>query len=195
MVAIGYAKLSGEGAAALIPDLIDLYAVVYAEPPYGEGPEQVRRFAQTLPSELGRAGFALARALHGSQLVGAAYGWTMPAGRWFASADHDPAPAIKQAPKLAVMEWIVHPAHRGTGVGRRLMTLLLDDRTEPWAVLAADPRSAARSMYRRAGWQSCGRSTLPWGAPMDLLSLPLPPARSAPPDRVPRHTPSTHDDT
>ncbi|MEV1289569.1 GNAT family N-acetyltransferase [Micromonospora sp. NPDC049679] len=174
MADVRYEKLSGPQAGDVIPDLVDLYANVYAEPPYQEGPEQVRRFADKLPAELDNPGFTLTRALEADRLVGAAYGWTMPAGRWFSRAEHDPPPEIKEAAKLAVMEWIVHPAYRGQGIGRGLIRLLLADRTEPWAVLASDPRSDARGMYERAGWQQCGRSVLPWGPAMHLLTLPLP---------------------
>lgn len=154
--------------------------MVYAEPPYREGPEQVGRFARTFPTETGRDGFGLVAAYAEDRLVGAAYGWTMPAGRWFAAADRDPPAAVHGCAKFAVLEWIVHPRHRGRGVGRRLIGLLLAGRPEPWAVLSADPRSAARGMYARAGWRPCGRSSLPWGPAMDLLALPLPPGAHQP---------------
>ena len=175
MADLRYARLSGADAAGLVEELVALYAVVYAEPPYEEGPEQVGRFARTFPGELRRDGFALTAAFDGSRLVGAAYGWTMPAGGWFSAAESLPRPEILQRPKLAVMEWLVHPGHRGRGVGRGLIGALLVGRPEPWAVLSSDPRSAARGMYERAGWQPCGRSVLPWGPPMDLLALPLEP--------------------
>jgi GNAT superfamily N-acetyltransferase len=172
-VDVQYTLLDGVSAAPITPNLVELYAVVYAEPPYTEGPEQVHEFATKLPAETHRPGFALARALINNDLVGAAYGWTMPPGRWWSNADSDPPQDILDAPKLAVMEWIVHPNQRGRGIGRRLIRMLLADRPEPWAVLASDPRSAARRMYERAGWQRVGHSTLPWGAAMDLLALPL----------------------
>jgi ribosomal protein S18 acetylase RimI-like enzyme len=174
MADVRYEKLSGQQASGMIADLVDLYTVVYADPPYEEGPEQVRRFAEALPAQLNKPGFELTRAVDGRGLIGAAYGWTMAAGRWFSRAVQDPPLEIKDAAKLAVMEWIVHPAYRRQGIGDRLIRLLLADRTEPWAVLSSDPRSDARGMYERAGWQQCGRSVLPWGPPMDLLALPLP---------------------
>lgn len=163
-----------EGAARLLPALVDLYAVVYAEPPYGEGPEQVRRFADGLPDEAARPGFRLVVAEDGSGLVGAAYGWTMPAGRWWSQADSEPSADILRADKLAVMEWMVRPSRRGEGIGAGLMRRLLADRPERWATLASDPRSAARRMYERAGWRQVARSTLPWGPAMDVLVLRLP---------------------
>jgi GNAT superfamily N-acetyltransferase len=170
---VDIAVLDGEQARPLVPQVVELYAVVYAEPPYEEGPEQVERFADTLPDEMGRRGFALATATYGEWLVGAAYGLTMDAGRWWSNTDDPPHAELQDAPKLAVMEWMVHPEHRGRGIGRTLMQRLLADRSEPWATLASDPRSAARGMYARAGWRQVGRSVLSWGPAMDLLALPL----------------------
>ena len=170
---VTYAALTGAAVLPWVDALAGLYAVVYTEPPYEEGPEQVARFRNGLAEEARRPGFTAVLATVGNELVGAAYGWTMPAGTWWSRADNPAPEDIKAVDKLAVMEWIVHPEHRGRGVGAELMQRLLADRPEPWATLASDPRSAARDMYGRAGWQQVGTSTLPWGPPMDLLVLPL----------------------
>ena len=44
---------------------------------------------------------------------------------------------------------------------------------EPVAILAADPRAAARAVYARAGWRPCGTIALRTGAVMDVLILTL----------------------
>lgn len=155
-------------------DLVRLYAVVYAEPPYEEGPEMVRLFAQKLPEEIARPGFALVHATAGGRSVGLAYGWTMPAGRWWPTAEDGPPEHIREAQKFVVTEWMVHSDVRGRGAGRRLIVDLLSGRPEPWAVLMSDPRAAARGMYARAGWLPCGRVNPSWGPSMDALALPLP---------------------
>lgn len=160
---------------ALLNDLADLYAVVYAEPPYEEGPEQVERFREHVAGDTGRDGFRLVVATDDAVVVGAAYGWTMAAGVWWSRADTDPPAELTDAPKFAVMEWIVHPNHRRRGIGADLMRALLEQRPEPVATLASDPRSTARTIYGRTGWQQVGTSTLPWGPPMDILVLPLTP--------------------
>lgn len=175
-MAVTYTTRKGSTAAPLFGALADLYAVVYAEPPYEEGPEQVARFRDGLPDETGRPGYTLIAAHDGGTLIGAAYGWTMPAGKWWTRADQEPPAAVLGVDKLAVMEWLVHPGRRGERVGAELMRRLLDARPEPVATLASDPRSAARQMYERAGWVQVGRSVLPWGPPMDLLVLELPAA-------------------
>ncbi|MEO3747731.1 GNAT family N-acetyltransferase [Plantactinospora sp. B5E13] len=171
---VNYTMLAGAAVAPFIPALVDLYAIVYAEPPYEEGPDQVARFAASLPDEAGRPGFTVVTAIQEDNLVGAAYGWTMQAGVWWSRADAEPDRELLAASKVAVMEWIVHPDHRRQGIGAELMRLLLVGRSEAWATLASDPRSVAHRLYERAGWRKVGTSHLPWGPVMDLLVLPLP---------------------
>jgi GNAT superfamily N-acetyltransferase len=156
-----------------VDELVDLYAKVYSEPPYEEGPEQVRRFRDSLPDEMTRDGFSLIAAEEDDQLVGVTYGWTMPAGVWWSRADQQPPDEVRESARLAVMEWIVEPERRGEGIGAELIQRLLATRAERYATLASDPRSAARKMYERAGWRQVARSKLTWGPAMDLLVLDL----------------------
>ena len=168
---VTYTRHDGTAVERLLTALVDLYAVVYAEPPYQEGPEQVERFRTSLPKDAARAGFSLLTADDGGQLVGAAYGWTMPAGTWWSRADQQPPANVHNADKLAVLEWIVHPDRRGEGIGAELIRSLLEGRPEHFATLASDPRSAARGVYERAGWRQVARTSLSWGPAMDLLVL------------------------
>ncbi|QKW13408.1 GNAT family N-acetyltransferase [Verrucosispora sp. NA02020] len=170
---VAYSSVARDDALRLFDALQNLYAATYAESPYREGPEQVARFRAGLPDEVTRLGFSLVTANDGALLVGAAYGWTMPTGTWWSRADQDPSPEVLDADKFAVMEWMVHPGHRGQGIGADLMSKLLAGRPEKYATLASNPASAARLMYERAGWQQAATSVLPWGPTMDLLVLPL----------------------
>jgi hypothetical protein len=104
----------------------------------------------------------LTGALIDDRLIGATYGLTMAAGKWWSSTEDEPPPDLRAVPKFAVMEWMVHPLHRRAGAGRGLIRLLLSQRPESCAVLASDPRSEARAMYAHAGWRQVGRSRLPW---------------------------------
>ncbi|MEU5782214.1 GNAT family N-acetyltransferase [Micromonospora lupini] len=173
---VTYTAHTPGSAIALFPALVGLYAVVYAEPPYNEGPEQVAGFAKGLPGETQRPGFRLVAADDAGALIGAAYGWTMPAGRWWTRADTEPPAHVRNADKFAVMEWVVRPDRRGEGIGAELMRRLLDGRPEPWATLASNPAAPARAIYQRAGWQQVAGSAMPDGTPMHLLLLPLSPA-------------------
>jgi len=166
-----YSHHEKTSTASLLLALVDLYGLVYAEPPYNEGTEQVERFRASLGEELTRPGFSLIAAANGERLVGATYGWTMPAGKWWSRSDQDPPLDVSEVDKFAVMEWIVHPNWRGKGIGAELIRRLLNDRQEPYATLASDPRSAARAMYERSGWLQVARTKLTWGPEMDLLVL------------------------
>lgn len=163
-------------AADLIGDLGRLYAVVYADPPYNEGPADATRFMDGMYDEIARLGFTLITAVDDDTLIGAAYGWTMLPGDWWARDYTEPPVEIREGTKLAVMEWVVHPDRRGEGVGAELMRRLLTGRSESYATLAANPKAPARRLYARAGWRQVGKSQMPDGTPMDLLVLALPAA-------------------
>jgi GNAT superfamily N-acetyltransferase len=157
----------------LFPALIELYAAVYAEPPYLEGPEDVVAFAARLSEEVCRPGFRLFVAFAEDRLVGVAYGWPVGPGDWFGGVVEEPAADLRALDKFAVMEWQVLSAYRNAGVGRALISALLAGRPEPVAILAADPRAAARAIYRRAGWRRCGAIAMPSGVIVDVLILTL----------------------
>jgi hypothetical protein len=158
---------------ALFPALIELYAAVYAEPPYREGPDDVAAFAARLPGEVRRPGFRLVVAFAADRLVGVAYGWPVASGDWFGGVVEEPAAGLRALVKFAVMEWQVLSAYRNGGVGRALISALLAGRPEPVAILAADPRAAARAIYHRAGWRRCGAIAMPTGVIVDVLILTL----------------------
>ncbi|MEU7618773.1 GNAT family N-acetyltransferase [Micromonospora rifamycinica] len=171
---LAYTAAVGSSAERFFTALVDLYAVVYAEPPYREGPEQVAGFRESLPGEAGRPGFGMIAAEDDGLLVGATYGWTMSAGTWWSRSDQEPPSEIREVDKFAVLEWMVHPHWRGVGIGAELLRRLLSHRPERYATLAANPASKARRIYRRTGWRQVATSTLPWGPPMDLLVTSMP---------------------
>ncbi|MDP9799327.1 GNAT superfamily N-acetyltransferase [Catenuloplanes nepalensis] len=170
---VSYDRLDGPAAAALAGQLAEVYAEVYAEPPYLEGPEHLARFREHFAEEVTRPGFALIRAVSDAHLAGVAYGWTMDAGRWWANGETAPPEDLRAAPKAALMEWFVRRPWRGRGVGAELLRRWLAERTELWAVLASNPAALARQIYAAHGWQQVGISKPDLLPPMDLLALPL----------------------
>jgi hypothetical protein len=178
-VTVTFDLLDGSRAGALAADLRELYAEVYAESPYEEGPAHVARFAEHLAEQLDRPGFVLASATDVPALVGVAYGWTMAPGQWFSSAIDQPPEEIRSAAKFAVMEWMVRAPYRQGGVGRRLLDLVLTGRHEPYAILASNPAAPARQVYDRFGWRQCGTTQPDLLPPMDVLALPVNPRTPA----------------
>ncbi|WP_378730505.1 GNAT family N-acetyltransferase [Nocardia brasiliensis] len=168
--------LDGTGTAVThIDALIDLYAEVFAEPPYYEGPEQVSCFRGLLLDEMDRPGFAVVRAVHHGTLVGMAYGFTIPAEQWWHDAATPPPPAAIGVAKFAIMELAVRQSHRGQGLGRELLDELLRGRTEPIAVLGVDPSTPAYAIYRGWAWREAGHTIPKSGRSYALLLTDLPP--------------------
>jgi hypothetical protein len=174
MSTVTYERLEGAAAGQIMEPLADLYAEVYAEPPYCEGPEHLARFREHYAAEVGRPGFVLIRAGGpADELAGVAYGWTMEAGRWWATGRPEPPDELRAVPKGALMEWFVRRSWRERGVGGELLRRWLATRSEPWGVLASNPASAARKIYAGMGWRQVGTSKPDLLPAMDLLALPL----------------------
>ncbi|MGI5214360.1 N-acetyltransferase family protein [Plantactinospora sp. CA-290183] len=175
MSGVAYGLLDADEVRPLIGVLQELYAEVYAEPPYEEGPEHVAQFRRWFRQHLGQPGFRLARAVDvDGLLVGTAYGHTMSAGEWLQPQVGEPPAHVHGVPKFMIAEWMVRGPYRGRGVGRRLLSALLADRPEPYAILASNPAAPARRIYEQLGWQQAGMIRPKLIPPMDVLVLPLP---------------------
>jgi GNAT superfamily N-acetyltransferase len=170
---IEYRHLDPAEANARIEQFKAIYAAVFSQPPYNEGPEMHDRFVGWVRDESTEPGFDFVEAVEYGVSVGFAYGYRQPAGKWWRGADK-PAPAeVKTGPTFAVMDWAVLPDRRGKGIGRALMDELLGGRTEPYAVLTVNPAAEARAVYERWGWRHVA-STKPDGSPgMDMMLLKL----------------------
>ncbi|MFG3440002.1 GNAT family N-acetyltransferase [Nonomuraea sp. NPDC047897] len=130
-MAVTYLRHTGESAADAIlsPAYGDLYDDIHADPSYNANPLFARqRFIDRTVSQVRQPGFELVTAHDGGKLAGFCFGFTMEAGRWW-GGETSPAPAdVVDAPKVAVIELMVGDQHRGSGVGKRLLSELLGDR-------------------------------------------------------------------
>lgn len=170
--AITYRQLDGPQAREAATALKPVYAAVFSQPPYNEGPDRHEAFVGWVLSESQHPGFDMHLAYGHDQPIGFVYGYTMPPGEWFRGADHPPPPEVKNAAKFAVMEWAVLPQHRHHGIGATLIRSLLDPRPERWAILTVNPATDAYTIYERAGWRHIAstRPSRTWPA-MSIMLL------------------------
>jgi GNAT superfamily N-acetyltransferase len=113
-------------------------------------------------SHLQRPGLRGVAALEGDRLVGVGYGQPGSAGQWWhdvvvtaVSADRGRAGAEDWLGScFEVVELHVLPTHQGHGIGRRVLTQLLDEADERTAALSAlEPDgSPARRLYTAQGF-------------------------------------------
>ncbi|MGH2599866.1 MAG: GNAT family N-acetyltransferase [Dehalococcoidia bacterium] len=163
-----------QDASALFDQLRDVYAEVYAEPPYEKNEDDVAEFHNRYDQQVVRSGFTVIMATVDDELAGFSYGLSFEAGKWWRGAIVEPPDEIRNATKFAVVELVLRKPYRGHGLGRRMMNELLRDRPEEYAILLSNPKAPARRVYDRWGWQQVGtvRSYPTWPA-SDALVLPL----------------------
>jgi GNAT superfamily N-acetyltransferase len=167
----------GDGAAvmAMLEPITELYLEVRAAQPHASSSLYSRdAFVSRTTAQAGRDGFAATWTRPGEDLVGFAFGFTMPPGGWWGGNPTPPPAEILDQPKFAVIELNVAAAWRGQGIGRRLLDDLLSDRPEPYAILTTGPDEPARQMYVHWGWEQVGTAQHTPEAPvMDQLVLKL----------------------
>ena len=173
MVQLSYQ--SGSDVARIAPELGELYAEVYAEPPYEWGAEHVRLFLERLEALRHEPGFALLTA-EADQLVGFVLGVTLLTNTsWWSDLVAPLPPDVTEewpGRTFAVLELLVRAGWRGRGVGRALHHRLLSGRHEERATLTALPEAKpAQAAYARWGWQRIGqrRNPLPGSPVFDIL--------------------------
>lgn len=158
-------------AAVLTEGLRTLYAAVYAEPPYRDGPTDLAEFAAEWPALLACPGFRLVVAGTAGAPVGFALGHVVDPGSGWWPATGPGSPADRPAGtagaqgdgrSFGIAELGVHPGWRRRGIASRVHEALLAGRTEPRVVLwvHADA-TAARATYHRWGYRHVGAAPDP----------------------------------
>lgn len=154
-------ELTKDQVPPIAAQLRDLYAAVYAEPPYHETESDVAEFeARLLPTELEEPSFLLVAAWDQDRLAGYLYGYAINRAsplwpEFFPSSDQDP-------PVAYVSELLVGAGYRGKGMARALHDRFLATRGESTAALFAHPDAIpAQTAYRRWGWHRTGTGR-PW---------------------------------
>jgi GNAT superfamily N-acetyltransferase len=178
----------GDAGVDQFDDVRTLYADVYAEPPYCEGPDDVREFAQSWPHRVSRPGFRLVVARVGSESAGFIFGHQLPADtrRWENALEPLPAELTAEWPgrTFLIVELAVRRKFRRRGLGRALHAAVLRERPEERVTLLVRPEpeaAPAQQLYEALGYTSVGPMRPFSGAPLyECLLMTLPPATTDP---------------
>lgn len=103
-----------------------------------------------------RPGFRATAALAGGDLVGFGYGYQVAPGQWWydqvrRAAPEEALPRLRDAFELCELH--VSPRWQGNGLGRRLLTMLVEDVSQEHVVLSTpEGPTRAWSLYRSLGF-------------------------------------------
>jgi GNAT superfamily N-acetyltransferase len=164
-------------AAKLREELIEVHLDARAElldNPFYSG----QRFGERLDSYLLSPGFDLVTAKVGEELIGYAFGGTLPANTlWWRGAEvADPDVTRETGQRtFAFREILVRQAHQRRGHAHRLHDELLGARSEERATLLVRDDNPARELYLRWGWNLVGHlQPFPDSPRFEAMVIPLP---------------------
>ncbi|RKN38745.1 GNAT family N-acetyltransferase [Streptomyces hoynatensis] len=124
---------------------------------------------------------ALGATLGGGRLVGFVYGMPNDRAQWWSTVVE---PYLRRTgndewldDSFIITELHVLPAYQHRRIGRRLITTLTDEVTQPRSILSAvDTESPARALYRKLGYHDLARRVMFPSAPCPyaVMGAPLP---------------------
>ncbi|MET9322020.1 GNAT family N-acetyltransferase [Streptomyces sp. NPDC003038] len=166
---VTYERYEGtEEATAQLDAFLPVYEEVYADPPYNEGPSDVRQFIEHYLHHVKRPGMRLVLAREGDEVVGFAYGYLLPADTTWWSNVQEPLPEDfareDGARTWVILELAVRKPWRRRGIAAGLHAALLDGLTVERVTLTVRPEpeaAPARSAYAAWGYRRVGLSH-PW---------------------------------
>lgn len=157
----------------------ELYAEIYAEPPYDEGPAEVEDFTSDWSQQIDQNNFRLVVARRADEPIGFAFGYQLRAWtKWWDGAltpIPDEITAEHSGRTFAIIEIAVRRPYRQRGVGRSLHTYLTAGLSEERVTLAVRPEAPApQHAYRSWGYRPVGQiRPFPGGPVYDAMIKPL----------------------
>ncbi|MDT3395243.1 GNAT family N-acetyltransferase [Streptomyces sp. B1866] len=159
-----FQRHDGRSAANIADELIEVYARVYAMPPYAGDPFfSVASFRGRLEAAFDTYGFETVTARRKGRIVGYVHGATLPADKpwWTSLGDRRPEKLREMAEADQVFwlrELMVLPEHANQGLGRRLHDTVIAGRTESVTTLTCIvDNQPAHDAYLRWGYAIMGQ--------------------------------------
>ncbi|MGH3778243.1 MAG: GNAT family N-acetyltransferase [Pseudonocardiaceae bacterium] len=140
----------------------DLYAEIYAEPPYNEGPSEVEEFASGWHRTIDQRNFRLVIARRADEPIGFAFGVQLRArAKWWNGALMPLSEDITTeypGRTFAIIELAVRHPYRRKGIGRLLHTHLIAGLSEERITLLVRPEAPApQRAYLSWGYRTVGQ--------------------------------------
>ena len=162
-------RLTGEATREIFAEIQVVYAAAF--PGYDLGDHRSRTWRQTESP-----GFATITARIDGKLIGFIYGLPLGSSAAWWQGLEPPQPeafTVETGSRTcAVIDLAVLPAHRGRGLGRRLVDAFLESRSEERATLATNPaKTEIQQMYERWGWEKVGHVPGGKGATQPVFDL------------------------
>lgn len=163
-------------ASQHLDELAELYAEVYAEPPYEWGNEHVELFKERFEVQHRQRGFSLVEARQDKGLVGIGFGVPLlPDTPWWRHLlTRLPEAVTREYPNrtVALVELLVRAPRRRQHIATAIHDWLLRDRAEERATLTVLPAALpAQAAYLKWGWRKVAqkRNPLPGSPVFDVM--------------------------
>lgn len=152
----------GDTAVERLDVVRRLYAEVFAEPPYHDGPAEVETFAAGWPGRAGRPAFRLVIGYRDDEPIGFTFGHGLGGQTcwWDGAVTAMPAGVTDEYPgrTFAVIEMAVRQPYRRRGVAGRLHTHLVAGLSVERTTLLVLPEAGGpRRAYETWGYRRVGR--------------------------------------
>jgi ribosomal protein S18 acetylase RimI-like enzyme len=177
---IEYHSHDGTDAAGLVDEVSRVYSQSFGVPPHSYGERETAVFRERYPGFCSAPGFSLVTARRLGQLVGFAYGFTLPpTTRWWSGVlTPVPESVATEYPgrTFALIDLAVLPAWHRQGIATKIHDRLLEARGEERATLTVRVEAAdARAAYSKWGWTQVGqkRNPMPGNPLVDVMLKPL----------------------
>ena len=172
---IDYVRFEHAAPGETWAEIVSLFVLTFAAPPYNEAADVLQSIAQWGPDALASPGGRLVAARHDGHVIGFALSQRLDQdSSWLRRLDVM-APtleaAISPSKTVIIQELAVDESFRGRGIAKRCIRELLSDRVEQDAVLGVFGQAGqVREMYGHWGFSQLGTSPI-YGGTVTLHAL------------------------